>query len=254
SRLTQVFWNLLSNALKFTPEPGEIALRSREEGSAAARFLVVEVVDSGIGIEREVLSQIFDAFTQGSSGVSRRYGGLGLGLAISRAIVEQHGGQLLAASRGRGQGAVFTVRLPALGQPQAAPGPAAAAVPLGSPAVKDRPRRILLVEDHADTSEAMAALLCLLGHEVTVADSVAAALAAAAAGGIDLVLSDLGLPDGHGHDLMRELASRHGLPGIALSGYGTEDDIAKSRASGFAAHLTKPIALEALKAAIRQVE
>jgi signal transduction histidine kinase len=257
SRLTQVFWNLLRNALKFTPEGGTVTVRSRvEEGEeqAGASCLIVEIADSGIGIEPEALPHIFDAFDQGKSGTTRRFGGLGLGLAISQAIVELHGGQLTAASGGRDRGATFTIRLPLSDLAAGKECPGEAPLP-GSPPTStvERPLHILLVEDHADTAEAMAGLLRVLGHQVTETGTVAAALAAAERGGVDLVLSDLGLPDGHGHDLMRVLVSRHQLPGIALSGYGMEHDIAKSRDAGFGLHLTKPVSLDTLLAAIRQV-
>ena len=255
SRLAQVFWNLLSNALKFTPEGGTIAVRSFREGAPGASFLVVEVADSGIGIEPGALPHIFDAFDQGRAGTTRRFGGLGLGLAISRAIVELHGGRLTAASAGRDRGAVFTVRLPLSGLPVGVEDAGEAAFPgLLSPlSAADRPLHILLVEDHGDTAEAMAALLEVLGHRVTVAGTVAAALAAAEGNELDLVLSDLGLPDGHGHDLMRDLSLRHGLRGIALSGYGMEEDVAKSHESGFALHITKPVSLDTLRSAIQRI-
>jgi PAS domain S-box-containing protein len=263
-RLTQVFWNLLSNAVKFTPAGGTVSLRSRVEPRSPAardpRDLVVEVRDTGIGIDPDVLPRIFDAFEQTDRRITRTFGGLGLGLAVSRAIVDLHGGQLSAESAGRGSGSTFTVRLPLGGVQEELdetgwfirPRPSAAPA-----APEDRALRILLVEDHADTAEAMADLLRLMGHEVTVAGSVAAALAAAdgaaGGGGIDLVVSDLGLPDGSGHDLMRELVRRHGWKGIALSGYGMEDDVRRSHEAGFSRHLTKPVDLEALRAAIRQV-
>ncbi|MBW8875320.1 MAG: PAS domain S-box protein [Acidobacteria bacterium] len=260
-RLTQVFWNLLSNAVKFTPPGGTVTVESRIEGdSAGSRELVVAVHDTGIGIEPEVLSRIFDAFEQTDRRITRRFGGLGLGLAVSRAIVELHGGRLTAASEGRGSGASFTVHLP-LGAVQedldetatwfSRPRPAAPA-PAAGP---ERPLRILLVEDHEDTAEAMADLLRLMGHEVTVAGSVATALAAAGDGHgrLDLVVSDLGLPDGSGQDLMRELTRLYGLRGIALSGYGMEEDVRRSQEAGFLRHLTKPVDLQMLKAAIRQV-
>ena len=271
-RLTQVFWNLLSNAVKFTPAGGTVGVRSRVEPRVqGACDLVVEVRDTGIGIEPEVLPRIFDAFEQTDRRITRRFGGLGLGLAVSRAIVDLHGGRLTVASGGRDRGAAFTLRLPLGGiqedldetgwsSPEAPP--PAPGVPSVAGASMPVPRtlRILLVEDHADTAEAMADLLRLIGHEVTVAGSVASGLAAAeaavgkaAVGGFDLVLSDLGLPDGSGQDLMRELVRRYGWKGIALSGYGMEDDIHRSREAGFARHLTKPVDLEALRTAIRQV-
>jgi CheY-like chemotaxis protein len=240
-------------------------VRARAEGPPERQQLSVEIADSGIGIEREELEHIFDAFHQGRPGTTRRFGGLGLGLAITRALVELHGGAIAADSAGRDRGSRFTVQLPIV------PGLAAAAVPGegvgtapgepagGMPPPAGRPGlHILLVEDHPDTAEAMADLLSAAGHEVTVAGSVAAGIAAAdaaaaGAGGIDLVVSDLGLPDGSGLDLMRKLAGRHGLKGIALSGYGMEEDVRKSREAGFELHLTKPVDLAALKAAILEV-
>jgi len=254
SRLTQVLWNLLSNAMKFTPAEGTITVRSRSEGDC----LALQVSDTGVGIDSEVLPQIFDAFEQGRSRSPHGIAGLGLGLAISRAIVKLHGGRLTAESPGRGLGATFTVSLPAslprlahdtgeieaAGEPVAAPESAAGL-------------RILLVEDHADTAEAMTDLLSLLGYQVTVAGTVAKGLATAGAERFDLLVSDLGLPDGSGLDLMRELARRNGngkgLPGIALSGYGMEEDVRQSLAAGFRKHLTKPVTLQQLEAAIREV-
>ena len=259
-RLTQVFWNLLHNAAKFTPEGGRILLPSGwEQGSGdAGGWLVVEVADSGMGIEPETMEHIFDAFDQGRPGTSLRFGGLGLGLAISKAIVEMHGGSLTASSCGKNQGATFTVRLPCSDAPVAAK---------PSIATSPEPERrgassahILLIEDHADTAEAMADLLRELGYRITVAASVATGLAAAERAQqdrdgtrIDLVLSDLGLPDGSGHELMRSLSSRYGLRGIALSGYGMDDDVQKSREAGFQKHITKPVSLQALQSALMAV-
>jgi PAS domain S-box-containing protein len=266
SRLTQVFWNLLNNALKFTPPGGTISVRSYLEGSylppgqPPSGFLVVEVADSGIGIDPDDLPRIFDAFDRGrGSGSGRGFGGLGLGLAIGRSIVEQHGGSLTAASAGPGRGSTLTVRLPQEVPNAAADAAGAAATGAGAPLPEtpsapagDRQLRLLLIEDHVDTAEALAHLLTDLGHQVTVTGTVAASLAAAAADTFDLVVSDLGLPDGDGYDLMRTLAARHGLIGIALSGYGMEEDVARSRAAGFACHLTKPMSLDTLRAALRR--
>ena len=242
-RLTQVFWNLLNNAVKFTPDGGAVIVRS----DAGGGLLRIEVSDTGIGIEPEQLPRIFDAFEQAERRITRRFGGLGLGLAVSKAIVEMHGGTLAAESPGSGQGATFRVELP-VGE---LPGEARPVEMEEAPAVS-ADLSILLVEDHADTSEALAELLRLLGYRVKVAGSVAAALDAAGGSGIDLVISDLGLPDGSGLDLMRELGARHGLRGIALSGYGMEEDVQRSREAGFETHLTKPVNLETLREAIRR--
>ncbi len=254
-RLTQVFWNLLSNAVKFTPEGGTISVRSWTD---APGWLVVEIADTGIGIEPELLPRIFNAFEQGEPRAATRFGtGLGLGLAISRAIVGYHGGVLEAHSEGPDRGATFRVRLPLTPVPVSAA--AAASEPNRPSDQAMRALRILLVEDHVDTAEALAELLRLLGHEVTVAFTLSEGLAAAedvqsrGPGGIDLVVSDLGLPDGNGLDLMRELACRYGLKGIALSGYGMEEDLRRSREAGFERHLTKPINFQALQAVLREV-
>ncbi|HEX6902258.1 MAG TPA: ATP-binding protein [Thermoanaerobaculia bacterium] len=252
-RLTQVFWNLLNNAVKFTPEGGTVHVRSWSDGG----WLAVEVADTGIGIAPEFLARIFDAFEQGEPGTTRRFGGLGLGLAISKTIAELHGGSLSAHSDGPGRGAAFQVRLPRT------PVPAETGAPVSEEPLPDsagpQSLNILLVEDHADTAAAMADLLRDLGHEVTVAGSVSGGLEAAdeiqsrGDGGIDLVLSDLGLPDASGLDLMRELSSRYGLRGVALSGYGMEEDLRRSREAGFEKHLTKPINFQALQAVLQEV-
>jgi signal transduction histidine kinase/CheY-like chemotaxis protein len=255
SRITQILWNLLNNAAKFTPDGGTITVRSwREEGPT----LVLEVGDTGIGIEPGLLPHIFGAFEQVHAR-SRRIGGLGLGLAISRAIAEMHGGSLTGRSEGRDRGATFTLRLPVGTLPRVEePAPPAAGPQAPEPGPAARASlAILLVEDHADTAEAMADLLGLLGHRVITAGSVAEGLAAAERawtnGGLDVVVSDLGLPDGSGVDLMRELSLRYGLPGIALSGYGMEDDIRQSLEAGFSKHLTKPVNPQSLKAALQEV-
>ena len=249
SRLTQVLWNLLSNAVKFTPSGGTVTVRSWNEGDR----LVLQVSDTGVGIDPEVLPHVFDAFEQGTARSPRGMSGLGLGLAISKAILEMHGGDLTAASEGRDRGATFTVSLPAT-----LPAHDTGTVPtlddslLQNPKSKIQNLQILLVEDHADTAEAMADLLSLMGHRVATAGTVAEALATAGREPFDLVVSDLGLPDGSGLDVMSELSRRYNLPGIALSGYGMEEDVRKSHEAGFARHLTKPVGMTALEAAIRQ--
>ncbi|HJX27345.1 MAG TPA: ATP-binding protein, partial [Thermoanaerobaculia bacterium] len=266
-RLTQVFWNLFKNAVKFSPEGAPIRIRvSRDE---RAGQLVVDVIDQGIGIEPQRLAHVFDAFEQGQRSITRQYGGLGLGLAISKSIVELHGGRITARSEGSGRGSTFTVRLP-LGAGRLETGALAphrtslAGAPEGT-GNGTRPLRILLVEDHPDTAEAMQDLLSVVGHRVTVAHSAGEALVAAAdagqaegsdgdAGvGFDLVISDLGLPDLSGHELMSQLKSRFHLRGIALSGYGMDEDVQRSHEAGFERHLTKPVNLQLLQDAIREV-
>ena len=250
ARLRQVFGNLLGNAVKFTPPDGLITVRTRAEQEGRVS---VEVHDSGAGIDADVLPRIFNAFEQGGSQITRRFGGLGLGLAISRNLVELHGGTITAASDGPGRGAVFTVDLQLVEAPETGAAPPSEERREGSPSL-----HILLVEDHADTAEAMADLLRVRGYRVTLALSRTAGLAAAAAAAdgsssIDVVVSDLGLPDGSGLDLMREISGRYHLAGIAVSGFGTEEDIRQSREAGFAEHLTKPIDLRDLEKALQRV-
>lgn len=273
SRMTQVFWNLLQNACKFTPAGGAIEIAIANElrnppvegdrvsnaTNASDLDLVVSVRDNGIGISPESMSSIFNAFEQGERSRTRKFGGLGLGLAISRAIVELHGGMISAESKGKGEGATIRVRLAAV----EAPTDTAAQAPsgVGSASVSSpRTLRILLVEDHPDTSEQLTRLLKRIGHHVVTAGSVAEAreLTSAEARGtsgcpFDMLISDLGLPDGSGHDLMRELGECHRVPGIALSGFGMKEDVAASMAAGFARHMTKPVDWQELKAEIEKL-
>lgn len=244
ARFQQIIWNLLKNAVKFTPASGHITVRTR---SAADASITIEVIDDGVGIEPAALPRIFDAFEQGGSNVTRTFGGLGLGLAISKALIEMHGGTIAAASEGRGKGSRFTVALPA---------PSTDSTKLAGPATDAAAGvscTILLVEDHADTRRAMARLLTRLGCEVTSAATVGEALQLAASQSFRLLISDLGLPDGSGTDVIRQLKARHGIKGIALSGFGMEDDIARSKEAGFDAHLTKPVSLHALEATVRRL-
>jgi signal transduction histidine kinase/CheY-like chemotaxis protein len=249
ARLRQVFWNLLKNSVKFTPDDGRVTVRTAD---GADGRVVVEVTDTGVGIEPSFLPHVFDAFQQGGATVTRSYGGLGLGLAISKALVEAHHGRLEAHSDGQGRGATFRIELPAVVAP-------ATAVPEIEPPIaapepqRARPLEILLVEDHYDTARVLKRLLDGSGYHVRTADSVNAALAVAATEPVDLLVSDLGLPDGTGFDLMRQLMERRPVKGIALSGFGTDQDIERSREAGFACHLTKPVDFRRLEEAIEQV-
>jgi CheY-like chemotaxis protein len=253
ARLQQVFWNLIKNAVKFTPGGGLITIRTRNEDNGHAREgrLVVELSDTGIGIEPEVLPTIFDPFQQGETTITRKYGGLGLGLAICRGIVEAHGGTLIVESEGKDRGATFRVVLKALPR-SAVEGDLAPDTGISEPeAPPPSSLRILVVEDEPATRRLMARLLSGLGHTVTTAGTIATALEA---GEYDLIVSDIGLPDGSGLDLMRRVVSRRGpVPAIALTGYGMEEDIRRSQEAGFTAHLTKPIDFAKLEAMIRQV-
>jgi two-component system, chemotaxis family, CheB/CheR fusion protein len=244
-RLQQVFWNLLKNAIKFTPHGGCVGIRCQPNEA----HVLIEVNDSGIGIEPEALSRIFNAFEQAELSITRHFGGLGLGLAISKSLVEMHGGAIEAHSEGRDKGATFRVRLP-LTAPAVQPEvPASAA-----PQLAVRPLRILLVEDNGVTAKMMRMVLTAEGHAVETAGDVATAMKLAGQQPFGLLISDLGLPDGSGHDLMRQLRQGgHMLPGIALSGFGQEEDIRQSHEAGFAAHLTKPASREAVIEAIASV-
>ena len=251
-RFQQVLWNLLNNAIKFTPDGGRITLRSWD---APEDRLAIEVADTGIGIDPQHLPHIFDAFQQGEDQVTHRFGGLGLGLAICKALIGALGGEITAASNGPGKGATFTLVLPVCA---AAPDGTDGEAPSGDSSAPAhvptaRPLRILLVEDHADTSRAMSRLLRRIGHEVRTAGTVRAAVDAARDGPIDLVISDLGLPDGTGHDVMRQLRPLGAMRGIALSGYGSEEDIRKSHDAGFDTHLTKPTDFQRLLETIEQL-
>ena len=242
-RLQQIFWNILKNAVKFTPRGGAVVVRTSNP-AAKPETLEVEITDNGVGIEPEMLSRVFDAFIQEEHDRGHRFGGIGLGLAISHRLVELQGGSIAAESKGRGQGATFRLELPLASAETKAEEVPAAAVP-SAPAAK---RRILLVEDHEQTRTTLTQLLRRRGHEVIGVDSMSAARTHA--GECDLLISDLGLPDGDGYELMAELSQGYGLPGIALSGYGMEQDIARSRSSGFSAHLTKPVDIRVLETAI----
>jgi len=249
ARLQQVFWNLLRNAAKFTSDDGRIAVRTWNDESGEK--FNVEVRDNGVGIDPQVLPKIFDAFEQGDARVTRQFGGLGLGLAIAKAVVEMHGGKISAASDGKGHGAACTVRRRAQVEPAMSDGdPDAPAVDEGR---RRRDVRILLVEDHPDTARTLARLLIALGYVVKVAGNTASALQLAAAEPFDIVVSDIGLPDGTGHDLMRQLKAKHALRGVALTGYGMEDDMRNSREAGFLDHVVKPIDVGQLEAVIQRV-
>jgi signal transduction histidine kinase len=250
-RFQQVLWNLLRNSVKFTPRGGRIITRtSNRVGEDGLAWLVVEVSDSGIGIVPAALERIFLPFAQEDTAASHPLGGIGLGLTIARAIVEMHGGRIYAQSDGANRGATFVVELPAVTAVSRDDAGVAAIFPSAvengpaKPAENEMPglvRRILLVEDHPATLQTVSNTLRRWGCHVTTADNVADALKLALAHPFDLVISDLGLPDGTGIKLMEQLRAEHGLSGIALSGYGMEEDIVRSREAGFVAHLVKPI-------------
>lgn len=248
ARIQQVFWNLLKNAIKFTPGGGTITVSLHNRGDQ----IEITVADTGIGLQPETEERIFEAFVQGDSDVTRRFGGLGLGLAISKALVEAHGGSISAANREDGPGAVFTVRLP-LRKTSAAPEPEKPGESPLLPAESDG-AAVLLVEDHADSAYFIKLMLDGMGYRVRLAGSVAQAREIFRREKIDFVVSDLGLPDGSGIDLMESIAAERLVPAIALSGYGMESDVQRSLAAGFVRHLTKPIEVHQLANALRSLE
>ncbi len=246
ARLQQVFWNLLKNAVKFTPAGGTLSIRSSQSGDEGLR---VEVADNGIGIEEHILPRIFDAFEQGEQSITRTFGGLGLGLAISKALMDMQGGTLSAASGGKDQGATFTVELPLAEKPEQSE-----TLPLPANNGKaSKALRILIVDDHADTSHVMQLLLERRGYTVRTANTVNSAFNAALADDYDLLISDIGLPDGSGLDLMRQLREQKPMLGVALSGFGMEEDIQKSMEAGFVEHLTKPVNFKQLQEVIHRL-
>jgi PAS domain S-box-containing protein len=245
-RLQQVVWNLLRNAAKFTPDRGDIHVTiSRVPGDRVR----IQVRDTGIGIPPEVLPKIFDAFEQGDADITRQFGGMGLGLSISKALVEMHQGTIRAETGGRGLGSTFTVELPLLTAPQLA-----SARPHSSADNGGKTKlRVLVVEDHQDTAKLLSRLLGASGYAVKMAHDAAAALQLAATEPFDVIVSDIGLPDMTGYDLMKEIKSRYPIKGIAMSGFGMEEDLRKSREAGFSDHIVKPANVAQLERSIRRV-
>jgi two-component system CheB/CheR fusion protein len=245
ARLQQVMWNLLKNAVKFTPEGGAIAITTYRPENGRVRF---QIKDTGVGFEPEALEHMFDAFGQEGERGTRKFGGLGLGLAISKSLIDLHHGILAAESPGAGKGAVFTVELPAA--------PPILALPPGadaSPAAPAASFRLLLIEDHDDTARALGRFLHLSGYKVVRASNAAEALDMLGKEPFDLVMSDIGLPDSSGYELMKLIGARWKIKGIAMSGYGMDDDIRRSRESGFSEHLVKPVRLNVLEETIRRL-
>jgi PAS domain S-box-containing protein len=233
SRLQQVLWNVLKNAAKFTAEGGDIHVTTTLTGEGCAQ---VVVRDSGIGIAAAALPTIFDAFEQGGPDITQRFGGLGLGLAISKVLVELHGGAIRAESAGPGRGATFVITLP---QARAA-GVERVAEPPGDDPGNVANVRLLIVEDHADTARVLGRLLRNRGYTVHLAGSVREAIEVLAEP-VDLIISDVGLPDGTGYELMRRAREIRPVAGIAMSGFGMEEDVTRSREAGFSEHLVKPV-------------
>jgi signal transduction histidine kinase/ActR/RegA family two-component response regulator len=254
-RLQQVFWNVLKNAVKFTPAHGRITVDTFNSDDDAT--FTVTIRDTGVGMTDAELERVFHAFSQGdhaNAGGAHRFGGLGLGLTISRMLTELHAGSIAATSDGPGLGSTFTITLPLASlediQAEARHQPRAPLMDTTAQAANSR-GHILVVEDHEPTRTSLGRLLRRRGYLVKTAGSIAEAHGLAKQDEFDLLLSDIGLPDGTGYELMEALRKNHRtLKGIALSGYGMEADLALSQRAGFFTHLTKPVNIRALDQAI----
>lgn len=243
-RLQQVFWNLMNNAVKFTPQNGRITVSSYNKG----KQFVFEISDTGIGIEPDRQARIFEPFHQGERSITRRFGGLGLGLTISKTLLDLHGGTITVESAGRNQGTTFRVFLDLLPEP-------VAARPDGTnrTVTPGKKLRLLLVDDHADTRGVLSRLLVKSGHDVMTADSVRKALEILDSGRFDALISDIGLPEASGYELIRQAKQRQPLAGIALSGLGMDEDVQRSLEAGFDYHLTKPINFQDLQSLLGKI-
>jgi PAS domain S-box-containing protein len=216
-RLQQVFWNLINNAVKFTPPGGQIAIRTYNDERGRFHF---DIADNGIGIQPERLASLFTPFEQADASVTRQFGGLGLSLAISKHLVDLHHGIIEAESRGRSFGATFKVTLGTLPQ---------------------------------DMQRTLSHLLTHFGHEVLVADNKQSALELLASGNIDVLLCDIGLPDGSGYEVVAQARRKQPIKAIAITGFGTEEDVRRSNGAGFDSHLVKPVDLHKLQTVLDQV-
>jgi signal transduction histidine kinase/ActR/RegA family two-component response regulator len=246
-RLQQVMWNLLSNAVKFTPEGGRVEVELRRAGAHTA----LRVGDTGQGIEPGFLPHVFDRFRQADMGTTRQHGGLGLGLAIVRHLVELHGGEVSAESAGRGHGSTFTLRLPIRPTPRVSDGSGPsvfkAAPTAGDPrAASLAGTRVLLVEDEEDARAMLQALLEGAGASVDAVGSAAEAWARLEGAGCDVLVSDIGMPDEDGYSLIKRVRGHSAArvrttPAVALTAYARDDDRARALAAGFDAFLPKPV-------------
>jgi signal transduction histidine kinase len=244
AKFQQIIWNLLKNAIKFTPEDGEIVVSS---SNPSPEVLTISVQDTGIGMEPEVMERIFEPFEQGNRSFERRFGGLGLGLAISKSLAQAHGGTLTVQSDGRDRGSTFILSIQTVSSAEGA-----AVRPKASSGASQQGLKILLVDDHQDTCAALEKLLVRRGHLVAATHNMRSAMETAARNKFDLLISDIALPDGSGMDLMMQLRAISNIPGIAISGFGNNGDIERSLRAGFSEHLIKPIRLDDLEAAIER--
>ena len=238
-RLHQIVTNLVSNALKFTPANGMIVIQVQSAGD----FVRLVVKDNGCGMEPDVIERIFEPFVQGQSKMQGA-GGMGLGLSIAKLLVGLHNGELRALSDGPGRGATFLLDLPRADKP------VAPELPRNLPNGKSPKRRVLIVDDHRDTLRILSAILRKAGYEVDTAESVSQANELLDRA--EVLVSDIGLPDGNGCELMKRFKDCYGRSGIAISGFGQPEDLERSRRAGFDHHLVKPIDPQRLKAALEE--
>ncbi len=246
ARLQQVLWNLIKNAVKFTPQSGTISITTSVTDQDEIK---IQVSDTGIGISSKMLPIIFDAFEQGDKSITREFGGLGLGLAISKALMEAHHGTIQVESDGKDLGATFSVSL-ALVEPLKKVTPQQTN---GHAVLARGGMRVLVVEDNEDTGLAMKLLLQRHGYRVEIAQSVQEAVAVFKTSTFDAIISDIGLPDGTGLDLIHAINAIRPTPAIALSGFGMDKDIQKSLEAGFLAHLTKPVNFDQLDETLQRL-
>ncbi len=244
TRLQQVLWNLLRNAAKFTPEHGSIYVNVSTISEQRVR---IQIQDTGIGISPSVLPHIFNTFEQGDVSVTRQFGGLGLGLAISKTLTEMHHGTIRAESAGKDKGSTFTLELPMVSTPDYSSASQTAM------RRNEKGLRILVVDDHVDTTRVINKLLSSYGHKVRTAGTATDALDILGEERFDVIVSDIGLPDATGYELMRQIKSRYSIKGIAMSGYGSDEDVRKSREAGFSDHIVKPTNVAQLEQTIRPI-
>jgi PAS domain S-box-containing protein len=252
TRVAQVISNLLNNAAKYTENGGHIWLTVGREGSEA----VVRVRDSGIGISPDLLPRIFDLFTQADRSLDRSQGGLGIGLTLVRRLVEMHGGNVTVHSPGPGKGSEFIVRLPAQREVRDSKNTAHRQDPAGRQAAAPFPRRVLVVDDNADSAESIAILLQLRGHEVRTALDGRTALEIARQYRPEVILLDIGLPNVDGYEVARQLRREFSQENpllVAVTGYGQSEDRRKSAQAGFDHHLVKPVNMDDLETVFRSI-
>jgi len=244
-RIQQIFWNLINNAVKFTSPRGKIEIRTSNDHRGRFQF---EITDNGIGIEVERQSSLFAPFEQADPSIRRQFGGLGQGLAISKHLINLHHGAIEVQSRGRSFGATFRVTLDAVANPVET-----SEVGSKGPQKPAKPLRILLVEDHNDTRHTLLRLLTHFGHQISVADNRQSALEIIASQKFDVLLCDIGLPDGNGYEVISQAKRRQPVKAVALTGFGTDEDVRRGKEAGFDFHLVKPIDFHELRNVLDKV-